>query len=157
MSQLGVLNKIEKNYFTEISKVFEIKRPIKKKYTAYISIMDACPRWIAKKEFCISMNFPIKGNLQTICHELTHFLFYEYVTKHFPRTLTSEQKWDLSEIFNVIILNQERFKKLYAPIIEQGYPSHKKYINQFRKIYNNSKNIKEFFKQAIPLAKKVKV
>ncbi len=140
--------KIEQEYLQKISKVFGIKRKIKQKYSGNISIINANPRWVSKKEFCIGYNQNIKYCMLTICHELTHFFFYNFINKKYPG-LDPEKKWDLSEIFNVIILNEPQFKKLYKPIKQGCYPSHKKNINKFNKLYKNSKNINDFFKKSI--------
>jgi len=143
--------KVEDSYFEEIKKLFKIKG---KKYTAYFSIINFCPRWITKKEFTISYYFPIKKNLVVICHELTHFFFYDYISKHFARKLSANEKWHLSEIFNVVILNQKQFAKLYTPVKELAYPAHKKYIKQYKELFDNSKDLKGFLNKAIKLTKK---
>ena len=77
--------KIEKTYFNEIKTIFEIKKTVCRNYVAYISIINSCPRWTSKKEFCIGYNLTIKDNLLVICHELTHFFFYDYINKKYPK------------------------------------------------------------------------
>ena len=133
--------KIEREYFKEISEVFNLKREIKKNYTAFISVINTCPRWISKKTFQIGMHFSIKDSLQTVCHEITHFFFYDYMKK-FPNRLTSEEKWNFSEIFNVVLLNLPKFSRLYSPVIERGYPAHEKYFVRFKKLYKSSRKYK---------------
>lgn len=148
-------SKVEKIYFDGIKNIFGFKRKIKREFTAYFSIINACPRWISKKEFCLGFNYPIKGNLQIICHEVTHFFFYDYLSKNFPKSLTYHQKWTFSEIFNVILLNKKPFSGLYAPIKEYGYPSHRKYIRNYRALYQKSRNLHEFFRKGIRLTKQL--
>lgn len=146
--------KIEQSYFEEIKKVFNIRKI--GNYTAFYSMINACPRWISKKEFCLGYSLSIKGEMQVICHELTHFFFYDYLNRKFPGKLDANQKWHFSEIFNTVLLNQKQFAKLYAPIKEFGYPDHKKFLKQYNKLFNNSKSINDFLSKAIKLTKRLK-
>ena len=148
-------NEKEKTYFEEIRKVFGIKKPIQRKYVAYVSIINSCTRWISKKEFCVGYNLTITNNILVICHELVHFFFYYYMNKKYPKSLNNEQKWIYSEIFNVVILNKPQFKQLFEPLKEQGYHAHKKNFNKFQKLYDNSKDMNEFFRKSIQLAKNI--
>jgi len=64
----------------------KIKRPIQRKYIGYVLIINSCPRWTSKKN-CIDYNLTIADNMLVICHELTHFFFYNYMNKNYPRKL----------------------------------------------------------------------
>ncbi len=139
---------IETEYFSELQKIgFEYNPSIK--YTAYLSVINACPRVISTKSFWFGYNMKIENDLRIICHEILHFFFYEYISKHFPGQLNTQQKWHLSEIFNYVILNQPRISRLFSPSLEQGYPIHKEYLYGFAKLYIGSKGLDDFMKQAI--------
>lgn len=77
--------KIEDTYFEEVKKIFGIKRKLKRKYTAYISIINCNPRWTSKKEFCVGESYHINKKIQIICHELTHFFFMTILIRNFQK------------------------------------------------------------------------
>jgi len=141
--------KIEKRFFLEIKKLFNLNKILSKNYISYFSIINACPRWISKREFCIAYNLSIKKNIALISHELLHFFFYEHINKDFRKKMTNMQKWHLSEIFNVIILNKNNFKQFFYPLKEEGYPEHEKILKKFEEIYVKSNNLKEFIDKSI--------
>ncbi len=120
-------NNIETEYFNELQKIGFEYNP-NTKYTAYLSVINACPRVISTKSFWFGYNMKIENDLRIICHEVLHFFFYEYISKHFPGQLNTIQKWHLSEIFNYVILNQPQFSRLFYLSPEQGYPIHKEYL-----------------------------
>lgn len=147
-------NNIETEYFSELQKIgFEYNPLIR--YTAYLSVINACPRVISTKSFWFGYNMKIENDLRIICHEVLHFFFYDYISRYFPNQLSTEQKWHLSEIFNYVILNQPQFSRLFYPSLEQGYPIHREYLPGFTKLYKESNGLDDFMKQAISSLKQI--
>jgi len=52
-------------------------------------------------------------------------------------------------------LNKPQFKYLFKPLKEEGYPAHETHFNKFKRLYDNSKDIDEFFIAGIHLAKNI--
>jgi hypothetical protein len=138
--------KHEEYFFNKTSKLFNHKWP-KGKYIAYVSICPINPRWIHNKTFTVFYKVKYNHNI-IIVHELLHFMFYNYTSEKFPKRLNEDKKWTLSEIFNVILMNQEFLRKIYKHR-EYPYPDHKKYIPRFQRLYKKHENIHEFIKAAI--------
>lgn len=93
------------------------------KYIGTISISGPMPRYLDQKTFDVP---PVKDNrcIQTTAHEMMHFMFFEYVRKRYLPTLTNTYEevmrektsglftiplWELSEIFNIVILSSQSF------------------------------------------------
>jgi len=135
----------EDYFFTEVSKLFNQKWP-KGKYIAYLSIWNIFPRWIKNKTFTIS-HMKNRNNNSIIVHELLHFMFYKYVNEKFPK-ISDKKKWHLSEIFNIVLMNQPFLKKIYNKK-QLAYSNHKKYIPRFNKLYKKYNGITNFIEAAI--------
>lgn len=127
------------------------------KYIAYASIIDCNPRFLDQKTFQFFYKKEMGGAIYTIAHELLHFIFFDFVNKKLKNEiacLSEEQLWDLSEIFNIIILKSPIYKKIIDKKFIRPYPNHKKYILQFKNAYKKSKNIEDFIKRGIFIIKK---
>lgn len=77
------------------------------KYIAYASIIDCNPRFLEQKTFQFFYKKPVADIIHTIAHELLHFIFFDFVERKMKKEiqlLSQDQLWDLSEIFNVVIL-----------------------------------------------------
>lgn len=127
------------------------------KYIAYASIVNCNPRFLDSKTFQFFYKKRIGDTVHTIAHELLHFIFFDFTEKKMRKemkALSESQLWDLSEIFNVILLRSAR----YSPVVEGRfacpYPNHQKYISQFEKEYAHSKNAEEFIKRGVRILQK---
>jgi len=130
-------DELESRYFKEMTKVFKGQLFPKGKYIGYLSIIDCNPRFLDNKTFQIFYYQP-NGSVDTACHELTHFIFYDYCLKKYPtifKKLDTERGifWDLAEIFNNIILSLPQFVAVHGNKKIVAYPEHKKYIAQLGK------------------------
>mgnify|MGYP001565326588 FL=1 len=65
--------------------------------------------------------------------------------------LSENQLWDLSEIFNVVVLKSSRYRHIINQKFIIFYPNHKRYIRRFEKVYKNSRNAEEFIKYGIAI------
>lgn len=129
----------QKNFFKETSLIFKNHPWPKGEYVAYPTIWGTFPRFLKNKTFTfpykkISNNFV----LFVFMHEMMHFIFYDYVVKKYPKIfkkLDTESGifWDMAEIFNTIILDQPKYKKLHKYKKAYCYPQHKKHIPKLKK------------------------
>jgi hypothetical protein len=151
--------KREKEFVVITENFFDGFRFPKGKYIAYASIIDCNPRFLESKTFQFFYKKSVADAIHTISHELLHFIFFDFVEKKLKKEikrLSENQLWDLSEIFNFIVLESP----LYHHIVNQKfvipYPNHQHYIRQFRKAYKNSENAEEFIKYGIDIIKREK-
>ncbi|MDO8498556.1 MAG: hypothetical protein Q7S44_02115 [bacterium] len=127
--QIDLLNqkweKVLSLFYTRADKVFKGLKWPEGQYIAFITISPPCPRFVDNKTFQITMN-PEWEWIPIIAHEMLHFLFFEYVRKRYLPELgnTLEDKmneklvgkfiiplWELSEVFNIVVLNSKDFPK----------------------------------------------
>ena len=83
----------------------------------YLSIFDCNPRWPENKTFQIFYKRSLIEKVGIVFHELAHFIFFEYIDKNLPDITSKYSKnsgplWELSEIFNVILLNLPEFREV---------------------------------------------
>ncbi|MDO8443416.1 MAG: hypothetical protein Q7S78_00195 [Candidatus Azambacteria bacterium] len=124
------------------------------KYIAYASILNCNPRFLDLKTFQFFYEKPLADAIYTIAHELLHFIFYDFIEKKLKKEvkhLSEDQLWDLSEIFNVVVLGSPRYCRIINQKFVIPYPDHRRYISQFEKAYKNSKNAKEFIRRGITI------
>ena len=57
--------------------------------------------------------------------------------------------WDLSEIFNVVVLKSPRYQNIIDRRYVLPYPDHKHLLPQFQKAYKNSCDAEGFVKRGI--------
>ncbi|MFA6136429.1 MAG: hypothetical protein WC705_03715 [Candidatus Paceibacterota bacterium] len=138
--------KWEENFVSITEKYFGGFKFSKGRYIAYPSIINCNPRFLDSKTFQFFYKKEIPDAVHTIAHELLHFIFFDFVNKKLPKIkheLSDDELWDLSEIFNVVLL-----RMLYKNIINHRYihpyPDHKKYLRDIIQTFLKSTNIKEF-------------
>jgi len=150
-------SKREKEFVAITKNFFGGFRFPKGKYIAYASIIDCNPRFLESKTFQFFYKKSVADAIHTISHELLHFIFFDFIEKRFKKEikhLSEDQLWNLSEIFNFIVLESS----LYHHIVNQKfvipYPNHQHYIRQFRKAYKNSESAEKFIRHGITIIKK---
>ncbi|MFZ2154301.1 MAG: hypothetical protein WAV16_03670 [Candidatus Moraniibacteriota bacterium] len=124
----------------------------KNDYTAYASIINCNPRFLESKTFQFFYRKSESDAIHTIAHEILHFIFFDFIKKKMKKEikdLSEDQLWDLSEIFNVVLLGSNRYKGVVDKKLVIAYPDHQHYIPTFKKAYKNSNNAKEFIEQGI--------
>ncbi len=112
------------------------------------------------KTFQFFYKKPLTDATYTIAHELLHFIFFDFIEKKLKKEikhLSEDQLWDLSEIFNVVVLKSPRYRHIINQKFIIPYPDHLCYIHQFEKTYKNSQNAEEFIRYGISIisAKKI--
>jgi len=146
----------EQKYITATEKFFGGFQFPKGKYIAYASIINCNPRFLDSKTFQFFYKKSIEDAIYTIAHELLHFIFFDFVKKKLRKEikqLSEDQLWDLSEIFNVVVLGSTRYRNIVNQKFAIAYPDHQQYIKRFRKVYKNSQNAKEFIRKGISIIK----
>lgn len=126
------------------------------KYIAYSSVVNCNPRFLDQKTFQFFYKKEVGDAIHTIAHELLHFMFFDFVNKRLKKevkSLSEEQLWDLSEIFNVVVLKSSNYKNIIDKKFVKPYPSHKKYIPEFEKARIETTSIQDFIKQGIVILK----
>jgi len=124
------------------------------KYIAYASIINCNPRFLESKTFQFFYKKPLADAIYTIAHELLHFIFFDFVEKKLKKEikhLSKDQLWDLSEIFNVVVLKSPRYRHIINQQFVIPYPDHRSYVHQFEKAYKNSKNVEEFIRHGVAI------
>lgn len=128
-------------------------------YICYLSIIDCNPRFLESKTFQVFYKKTSNEAIHTIAHELLHFIFFDFIGEKLKKEvsfLSEEQIWDLSEIFNVVVLESNLYKNIIAKNTIYPYPSHKKYLPLFRKAYRNCGGAEEFILKGIQIFSKLK-
>ncbi len=145
---------IEKEAINKIKEIFadiEIG-----KIDCIISINPSSPRYIKQKFFLV--NFEAKWPNEIIIHELLHYYFFEYCFKNHKNIfqdidIDNSWAWDLSEIFNFIVLNDVFWKNLLKIEEISYYEEHKEFLGEFEIIWKN-RDLNEFILKGIEILKK---
>lgn len=146
--------KKERKYISITEDFFGGFRFPKGKYIAYASIINCNPRFLESKTFQFFYKKPVADVVYTIAHELLHFIFFDFIEKKLKKEtkhLSENQLWDLSEIFNVVVLKSPRYRHIINQKFVTPYPDHRRYIPQFEKAYKNSQNAEEFIRRGIDI------
>lgn len=150
----NVWHKKEQEYITVTEDFFGGFRFPKGRYIAYVSIINCNPRFLASKTFQFFYRKPLADAIYTVAHELLHFIFFDFIEKKLKKEtkhLSENQLWDLSEIFNVVVLKSPRYRHIVNQKSVIPYPDHRRYIRQFERAYKNSQNAKEFIRRGISI------
>lgn len=118
-------------------------------YQGYLSIFNCNPRYLETKTFQIYYKKDLIDMTEVALHESTHFAFFDYLDKNFHEQIKNLNKntdilWEMSEIFNVIVLNLPSFRKILNKKEKLFYPNLKDKLYQANIIWNSTKDIKVF-------------
>jgi len=146
--------KKEEAFLNITSSLFDNFQFQKGMYICYLSIIDCNPRFLESKTFQTFYKKSIDEAIQTIAHELLHFIFFDLLNKKLKKEsqiLSKERIWDLSEIFNIIILKSDSYNNIINKETIKPYPEHIKYLSLFEKTYKQSIDIKKFISKGIKI------
>ncbi len=142
------LAKKQDRFFVELNKLFNMDFS-KDTYQGYLSIFNCNPRWPEKKAFQVYWKKDTLHALEVIFHESLHFAFFEYLDKNFADQINGLDKnsgilWELSEIFNVIVLNLSQFREIIEVEEKLFYPQLQNKLSIAKEIWEESKDINKF-------------
>jgi len=125
----------KEDFYRQVDKIFKNRPWPEGKYICYPSIFNCNPRFLENKTFQVFFKHP-QGVCSVAAHEMLHFIFYDYVEKKFPGVATEigkDKLWEVSEIFNVLVLPDSK-----------PYPDHIQLIPQYEKTWKATKDIDQF-------------
>lgn len=64
--------------------------------------------------------------------------------------LNDEDYWRKAELFNVVVLNSDNFRKIIGRE-EKGYDIHKKFFRIYKDVWKESKNLNSYLLRAAKL------
>lgn len=150
----NLLQEKQRDFFNAVQDIFNYDFS-NKEYIGVLSIFDCNPRYLDRNIFQVYYKRDNQDKLGVIFHETLHFMFFDYCSAYcgdVVRELNKNQGkyWDLSEIFNVIILNLPSFKKITGKIEDIFYPAHKEIYPIIEKLWQeNNGNIEQFVKKSL--------
>ncbi len=136
-------------FFDIAGKIFKKTEWPEGEYKGYLTISPPYPRYLNSKTFQFSSDSTERG-IRVSAHELLHFIFYDYVRKRYlpdlPNTVEKDMEeklegkfkiplWELSEIFNIVVLSNDEWGKATAKQSASGYPHLKEYVPMFEKLW----------------------
>ncbi|MFA6270449.1 MAG: hypothetical protein WC657_04555 [Candidatus Paceibacterota bacterium] len=125
----------------------------------YLSIFDCNPRWPENKTFQIFYKRSLVNRVEVVFHELAHFAFFEYFDKNFQTVAPNYSKnngplWELSEIFNVILLNLPEFIEVTGREEELFYPALTEKLKLAQEEWVKRIDLKDFIKKVLEMLDK---
>jgi len=121
-------------------------------YVGFLSLFNCNPRFLDNKTFQVYYKHP-EGLVYVSAHEMLHFMFYDYLEKNpdLTKNVSESVVWDLSEIFNVVVLERPEFVEIIGNSRPRPYEKHETQITKFRELIKNSENIDSFIKASVRL------
>lgn len=132
-------------FFPDASKLEDLN------ITAYLSIFNCNPRFVKDKSFQIYYKKNFLNKREVYVHETTHFIFFESLEKFLGRKLTEDEinngkYWELSEIANVLVLNEPKFREILEKEELLFYSSLREQLEMCRPFWSEIKIVnKNFF------------
>ncbi len=121
-------------------------------YVGFLSLFNCNPRFLDNKTFQVYYKHP-EGLVYVSAHEMLHFMFYDYLEKNpdLTKNVSESVVWDLSEIFNVVVLERPEFVEITGNYYPKPYEEHETQITKFRELIKNSENVDSFIKASVRL------
>ena len=125
----------------------------KQNYTGYLSMFYCNPRFLDDNSFQIYYKHTEKELMQTVFHEVLHFIFFDYCKNNVSETkkldCNSGPLWELSEIFDVLILNSNDFQQILPEKNELCYSDLSEKYKIIEKIWRENLPIKTFITRSL--------
>ncbi len=147
------LNQNQQLFFAELRKIFSLDF-LGKEYTGYLSIFNCNPRYIEDQTFQVFYKKDLLGKAEVAFHESLHFAFFDYCGQFIEETKDLSKNngplWELSEIFNVIILNLPQLQAIIRRPEQLFYPGLKEKLVKIQNLWDqNNGDIKNFIKESL--------
>lgn len=115
---------------------------------AYPTIWDVVIQIPEKKAVSFSIDENIDKSIYEIIHEVMHILFLTYLMdnhqSYFAELGGINGLWEAQEVFNGVVLNTEKFKKLYPDFTPTNYSSIEDRVNEISEKLGNDFTVSEF-------------
>jgi hypothetical protein len=123
---IDALQNKQKEFFNAVKSLFKTDVS-DTSYKGYVSIFNCNPRFVETNEFQIFYKRSTEDKLTVVFHEILHFAFFKYCDNNFTEKIKDVDKnsgklWELSEIFNVIVLNTPQFANITGREEKLFYP-----------------------------------
>lgn len=138
--------RLSKTFFALTKKIFRSHPFPPGDYRCYLSIWNCNPRDIRHKSFQVF--YRKKNPLETIIHEMLHFIFYDYLYKYYPsfsRPAYAKKVWELSEAFNNVVLNSSCWQKQLGIKKQGSYPELRRLVRVMRKEWKRGQLVDHLF------------
>lgn len=150
---------IENQILNEFEKIFQIKFKGEEVYTVEIGLNRCCPRFLDEKTFDVCLSNNLSDVIQTIIHELIHFVWFEKWKKVFPDWKRQDFEapsliWLFSEIAVEPVVRYSNLKKFCGekPAYNHFYTTQiggKNVIKFFNELFEDSAGISVFMRKGI--------
>jgi hypothetical protein len=152
--------KYEEDFAKELNLIFKNHKKPKGKYIAYLSTFNCNPRFLSNKTYQIFYGHKISPSYVTM-HEILHFFFYDYSINKYPQIFAKLDMnngifWELSELFNAVIMSSNNFMNGKYIDIAKPYPAHQKYFEKLKEIWNIKPDIDNWLIEAYSYISKQK-
>ena len=137
-----ILTKKEEEFFTALQNVFHSDFR-NEEYKGYVSIFDLNPRFPESLSFQVCYKRSLNLRLEVAIHEISHFAFFSFCDREILELkgadTNSGDLWELSEVFNVILLNTLAFRFILGQEEELFYPNLKERLEKGKIIFEEEK------------------
>ena len=122
----------------------------------YLSIFDCNPRWPENNTFQVFYKRSLENKIGVVFHELAHFVFFKYFDENFGNISSKYSKndgplWELSEIFNVILLNMPEFQKIIGREEGMFYPNLKEKLLVAKEEWAKNPDLKSLIQNSLQI------
>lgn len=140
---------VENKYFDLVNTIFKNHPWPKGKYIGYASVFDMYPRNIQDKIFYFpGLHTSSRLGVQTISHEMLHFIFFDYLKTKYGINEDDEFKgknpmylWNISETFNLVIETWGPYQKILKTKYEPYDPMHKRMFPKMKRLWEEKHDI----------------
>lgn len=126
-------------------------------YKGFLSIFNCNPRFVEDETFQVYYKKDLLDRIEVAFHEVLHFVFFKYLDLHFKEETLHLSKnggplWELSEILNVILLNEPEAQVVLGRPEELFYPDLQTSLEHHQILWEKSgKDLKAFVSSSLNL------
>jgi hypothetical protein len=139
----------ENKYFDLVNIIFKNHPWPKGKYIGYASVFNMYPRNVQDKIFYFpGLHTSSRLGVQTISHEMLHFMFFDYLKTKYGISEDDEFEgknpkyvWNISETFNLVIEAWKPYQKILKTKSEPYDPVHKRMFPRMKKLWDEKNDI----------------
>jgi len=149
------LSQSQSLFFAELKNLFGFDFS-DKDYLGYVSIFNCNPRYVENQTFQVFYKKDLLDKAEVAFHESLHFAFFDYCDQFVEETKDLDKNngplWELSEVFNVVILNLPQFQAILKRPEQLFYSGLKKNLPKVQSLWaQNKDNMKNFIEQSLKL------